>query len=165
MRVIFLDFDGVVNSKHTRKRYPDKHVDIDPHHVQFLNKITYSTGAVIVLTSSWRFSDDAIDCLVNAGASASIIGKIPDLTNGGEDDHYVLTRGAEIKTWLSENKACTQFVILDDLPTEHTSERTGETTFFFEGLEDHHVHCSDREGLLEKHVDLAVNIFNKTEKV
>jgi hypothetical protein len=162
MKVVFLDFDGVVNSRETRKRYPDKYTDIDPYHVQFLNKITDATGAVIVITSSWRFSPDAVDHLVGAGATAPIAGKIPDSTNRGRNGHYATARCGEIKTWMSENNI-TQFVILDDIPTEYTFDRENgkETVYYFEGLEDHHVHCADRGGLLEKHVEMAVNIIEK----
>lgn len=172
MKVVFLDFDGVVNSKLTRTRYPDKYIDIDPHHVQFLNRITNATGAVIVLTSSWRFSDDAIDTLQGAGCHAQIVGKIPDTTNRGRDGHWATSRGDEIKIWLSENKACKQFVILDDLPTEFAHDREygnpnsgKETIYYFKGLEDHHVHCANQEGLIEKHVSLAVDILTRTEEL
>jgi hypothetical protein len=157
-KIVFLDFDGVMNSGN-----PDKWVEIDPYHVQFLNKITDATGASIVLTSSWRFFGAIDDLLLNAGVTAPIVGKIPDSTNRGRDGHYAFTRGAEIQTWISKNNV-SQFVILDDLPVKFEHE-DGSVSYFFEELKDHHVHCANREGLLDKHVDLAVNIMAKTEEI
>jgi len=55
MKVIFLDFDGVLNSvKYDRKRDWNKLTFIDESRLPLLKQIVDSTGAVIVLSTTWR---------------------------------------------------------------------------------------------------------------
>lgn len=51
MKVIFLDFDGVLNSRSFRAVRSDI---IDEKHMTFLRRIVEATGAGIVLSTSWR---------------------------------------------------------------------------------------------------------------
>jgi len=139
VRVVFLDFDGVLNSRASRKRCPG--VELDPFHVKFLNRITEVTGAVITISSSWRMAPDAIPQLVGAGATAAIAGTTPDLM--GQEDHYSQTRCTEIQQWLAEHPEVTGYVILDDLGPD-----------VFEPIKDRLIHTKD--GLLAEHVQPAI---------
>ena len=62
MKVIFLDIDGVLNTSKTfidiyneYQKTGHKRLEIDLFRLEFLKSIVDSTGAVIVLSSSWRF--------------------------------------------------------------------------------------------------------------
>lgn len=61
MKVIFLDIDGVLNTARTFRRQHkiwketgERGLEIDEFRVFYLQKIVEQTGAIIVLSSSWR---------------------------------------------------------------------------------------------------------------
>ena len=55
MRVLFLDFDGVLNSdKYNSERDWRTQGNIDETRLPLLRRIIDETGAVIVLSTSWR---------------------------------------------------------------------------------------------------------------
>ena len=123
--VVFLDFDGVVNTLIIYKEpikarrllqkdgyyfdlcYPqDKRVS-NTQAVLWLEKLCKEFNADIVITSTWRKDYElACECLYNSGLSKEIkiIDKTPWL------DGY---RGKEIDAWLKKH-SCPAFVILDD---------------------------------------------------
>jgi hypothetical protein len=152
MKIVVLDFDGVINSRKYMisigaDKWDDEFNQFDPAAIDRLNTITNATGAKIVVSSTWRLpylnDDQGIyrlqDLLLKQGVDAEIIGMTPDhvvpmnnilIANG--------TRATEIQTWLDENPKVKQFVILDDeliLGLEKYQVRT----FFEDGLQDHHV--------------------------
>lgn len=56
MRIIFLDIDGVLNSKETLTKSSHNGImGIDPFRVLLLHRIVEATGAKVVLSSSWRY--------------------------------------------------------------------------------------------------------------
>ena len=54
MLIIFLDFDGVLNSKKYIALKNEPGVCFDPECLNLLKEIVLKTNAKIVLTSSWR---------------------------------------------------------------------------------------------------------------
>jgi len=144
MKVVFLDIDGVLNTGRNYEEYtkaqredPDQNpevqgrIDIIHRHVHLLfdevcianlNSIISSTGAKIVVSSSWRhFYDDAkgrpkfselVELLKRVGVIGEVIGKTP--TNLPRRMSESVPRGKEIKRWLDENPGVESFVILDD---------------------------------------------------
>jgi hypothetical protein len=135
MRVVFLDFDGVLNSNAFLKNQVDCE-QVDPSNVSHLNNITRETGAKVVVSSAWRCGRTIAQLraiLEQAGFEGEVVGKTPRL--GGE-------RGDEIMKWLETGTkeydlVIENFVILDDdndmgpmLPfLVRTSMKTGLTSF------------------------------------
>jgi len=110
-KVIFLDIDGVMNSVNTRPQDPRGLIDfLDPRNVSVLNAIVEATGAVVVVSSSWRLSMP-FAALKSTFASANCVAEIIDVTpeiNGGE-------RVLEVVAWLERQaQPPTHFVVLDD---------------------------------------------------
>lgn len=108
-KVIFLDIDGVMNNLSTlgdRERAPW----LDPDNVAVLNQIVRATGAVVVLSSSWRRVmplDELREAFVEAGCIAEIVDITPELHDG--------RRGREIAAWLAaQPDPPTRYVALDD---------------------------------------------------
>lgn len=102
MKVIFLDFDGVIVTAHDRFTAGDKLC------IDILNEITDKTGAKIVVSSTWRLGssvDELRELLKSWEVKGEVIGKTPKLK--GE-------RGYEISAWLKDYPEVTEFVILDD---------------------------------------------------
>lgn len=103
MKVVFLDIDGVLLP------YPigKEHWKLSPKLVAKLREFVESSGAFIVISSSWRqydFPRRTAQSFAEAGwKNPPIIGKTSSMGN----------RGKEILKWLSENPV-ESYIILDD---------------------------------------------------
>lgn len=128
MKVIFLDVDGVLNRAVTLVRVDERYMGIDPALLRRLADVVQKTGAVIVLTSTWKkewykndwekykqdaFADHLDAAFLRCGLT------VYDKT---EDDLF--DRGRGILRWL-QGKQVEAFVILDDAPFDY--EETGLT--------------------------------------
>lgn len=103
MKVLFLDIDGVVNSRATTS-FKNKLYPVDPHMAFMVGKIQLDTDCQVVLSSSWRHHPDGV-----AAVEKSIV-KIYDKTpmlNAG-------VRGHEIQAWLDKHPEVERYAILDD---------------------------------------------------
>ena len=117
MKVIFLDYDGVVNTpiwdEQGKCKYnlPGDGKVNNYQAIMWLNYLCKKTGAKIVVSSTWRYcckKTSYQDCLYNAGLSKEI--EIIGCTKwfGSE------TRTEEIKKYLQEHHDIQEYVILDD---------------------------------------------------
>jgi len=104
MKIIFLDFDGVLNSSaylaEMKQGYEDYGSDewwaagLDKRLVLLLNKICDRTGAKVVVSSAWRTAHTVGNLnriLRAAGFTGEAVGKTPSIT--GAD------RSEEISKW------------------------------------------------------------------
>lgn len=188
MKVIFLDIDGVMNSenhaiemhklleegKMTSKQYYTTWDLPYEGTILPLKKIIDKTGAVVVLSSSWRllgrekmlneifkpYGFQIIDKICN-GVSLSNLkecGFDPDKCYDSKyrclDNSYntrTFDRGAEIAWWLHEHPDVESFVILDDdwLDIEPYYKDNFVQTIFYDW------------GLTEELADKAITILNK----
>src|SRR5690242_6033276 len=101
MKVVFLDFDGVLNSFQyidaTRMREP-----LDPAAVARLNAILARSGAKVVVSSTWRVRrsvEELQRVLVKVGFEGEVIDKTPVLEHHGTGDPFQV-RAMEIRTWI-----------------------------------------------------------------
>ena len=155
MKVIFLDFDGVLNSaQYDRERDWTKNTNIDETRMPLLKEIVDATQAKIVLTTTWRthWNKNPNDCdevgvWMNdlfARYGLGIYGKTPQLRFGA-------TRKEEVLSWLEfPPEEIESFVILDDY-----GFGWGELSAYF-------VKTSPRlgRGLEQSHVLQAIEILN-----
>ncbi len=144
VKVIFLDFDGVLNSwdwwgrqpKHTR----DQHrYLLDPAAIGLLNQLVMRTDAHVVISSSWRLNSEMrpASTLCVCGFTGVILGQTAFLAKA---------RGHEIQRWLDEHADVETFVILDDdSDMVHLAER--------------HIKTSQQTGLTQEDVDRAVKML------
>lgn len=114
MKIVFLDIDGVLNSRRffaNNKAIlsPDAH--IDPQAVAQLNQITDATNALIVVSSTWRFAFmHNISGLRDFLSQKGVTGKVLDITPTNND-----SRMNQIQSWLDNTpRDIDSFVILDD---------------------------------------------------
>ena len=124
--LIFFDFDGVLC---TRKTYLSAAKATEgyfaelgaPACVAALNRTIATTGADIVVSSTWRLGGrDCIDQLKTWGVQGLVLGMTPHLEGG---------RGYDIQAYLDENP-CDNFVILDAYDDMgHLRSRWVQTTF------------------------------------
>lgn len=117
MNVVFLDYDGVVNTPQwslkngkwvCRYGFPEDGRVNDLQAVQWVSEFCEKHGYDIVVSSTWRIDDNYIECLRNGGLreSIKILGKTPRLSHE--------CRGNEIGKWLSEHPDVEQYLIFDD---------------------------------------------------
>ncbi len=129
-KVIFLDIDGVLNTKEwyskvTNDTPKDEYgYAFDPVAVANLDNIIKKTGAVIVISSSWKFY--GVTKLKKMWKLRNLPGEIIDITPNTISDDILLNanldemklgvcRGNEIKEWLSKHKSeISNYVIIDD---------------------------------------------------
>lgn len=141
MKVIFLDFDGVLNTDMYIRGCGYDGLILDPTKMRLLKKIVSGTGAEIVLTTSWKehWEKNPDECddsgklmnLTFERYGLEISDKIP----------HMREREDGIAKWLEANPGTEGYVILDDfaLEGEHIRGHLVRTSAFRDGLEDEHV--------------------------
>lgn len=129
MKAVFLDVDGVLNSEDlfVRHRKEGKSnsadvIELDDVALTYLQKLVQNTGAIIVLSSSWRVGDMNTVHMKNLKRQLSNKGlEIFDCTTTEWQDEFNnrLYRGDQIRIWIDEYNSnhddkVDKFVILDD---------------------------------------------------
>jgi hypothetical protein len=157
VKILFLDIDGVLNSHDflyrpgaapfTTTRSDEK---LDRAAVLRLNRLIAETGALVVVSSTWRHGCSRVELqevLDRAGFMGVVRDKTPEWVEGATE------RGHEIQAWLDEWNAAVEvvsFVILDDdSDMAHLQHRLVQTKV--------------QSGLLDHHVDRAITMLNGTE--
>ena len=147
MKVIFLDFDGVLNSnKYFINSIENQPFFLEDEKMELLKNIIDETNAKIVLSTSWREI---------WGIDLEISKKLKEYFDSYNIDIFDVTpcinynRVDEINFWIKQHKI-RSFVILDDI--------TGP----WFNLESNVIVTNiDFQGLTEEHVKRAINILNK----
>jgi hypothetical protein len=161
-KVIFLDVDGEL----TYSAYRNKNTqDIDIEKVKLVKEICDSTGAKIVISSSWRMIEHLYDFLVSllVENGLDVVGKTPYIPTEVSDNasttfddleyniKYGTGRAAEIQQWICEHDV-DNFVILDDedwVWREYGYDKHWIQPIWF-----------GNGGLQREHVDMAIEILN-----
>jgi hypothetical protein len=159
MKVIFLDFDGVLNSeasfryeaRRKSNRIPDSLSDVCCSNLQYI--LEQDADIKLVISSTWRkmhTMEELRNFLNGRFVNGSrIIGKTPSVFSGH--------RGHEIKLWLEDNPNVTQYVIIDD-------DDDAITALYNEaGKEDdkrgHFFQTTPEDGLLYKQAKAIAKLF------
>lgn len=165
MKIIFLDFDDVLNGAKTEKIdfiWPGSPVasrvrGLDPRRVGYVNEIYAAhPDAVFIICSSWRLyhdQDELKSFLWGAGATFvdAIVGRTPEVFS--PDQGYVeYEREQEIDQWFVNHYAAggveiAAFLILDNEPCR--------------SFQVQQVQPSERVGLRANHVGRAVRILSR----
>jgi hypothetical protein len=166
MKVLFLDVDGVLNSRDSFVRnhqlwidngskandqvrcWPLGHLDVEL--IKRLNAICELTGCYIVLSSSWRTICELSDFsgwLKQKGFlfSDRFVGQTCHFALSGAEN----CRGMEIKDWLDKHIEVTSYVILDD-----------DSFDIIKVHPSNFVHTDCNVGLQDEQVEKAVKILN-----
>lgn len=110
--VIFLDVDGVLNHQDCPEWQSGSWRVLDQSCVFLVRRICEETGAVIVLSSSWRTDDDAV-ALLRTIFGDRIIGQTPlGREEGGL--FVAVPRRDEIQAWLTAHPAEWRVCVIDD---------------------------------------------------
>lgn len=169
MKIIFLDFDGVINSNEymeserfrseTRGMSDNEimliahHTHIDPVALLVINKLVDKTGALVVASTTWRKKyscQELTDMCRERGATFDFVDKTPNVYSTKMSKP--VTRGDEIQAYLdSLLSKPSNILILDDRNDMGS-------------LKDYHF-CTDEEyGFRESDINKAIDIMNKNYK-
>lgn len=147
MKVVFLDFDGVITTLKSKWR-------LDPEKMELVKRILDETGAKIVISSSWRLStlEDTLKDLSYPSKNpwvkspfilAEYVVGVTELFSGRSH------RGEEIDDYLNSHPEVTNYVILDD-------DRD-----MLEKQQDRFVHTDTYLGINEEDVTKAISILKQ----
>ena len=148
-KIIFLDIDGVLN---LISQGHDEFGDIfHPHLVENLKHIIETTGAEIVISSTWRMN--GLSEMQRMWEMRDLPGKVIDVTP------YLNTpRGEEIAEWLRENPVDSYCIIDDD------SDMLPEQMSNFVKTSENHDHPDKVDygyGLTKLCAEQVIKILNK----
>jgi hypothetical protein len=154
VRVIFLDFDGVLNAD--TDDGDSAAVDelwsaawLDRAMVERLSDLAQRGGARVVISSSWRqrrSREELAEMLASLGFDGEVIDITPRLPRPESGERTV--REQEVKAWLDAHGGVESFVILDDDQE-------------FGALSDHHVRTDSKVGLTARDVEHALAILSR----
>ena len=125
MKIIFLDFDGVMDTEYydhilseTGKPISDEYgLLFDPECVKNLKYIIDNTDADIVVSSTWK-DDMSYKEILDMWKYRGLPGFVTDVTPSTENHK----RGDEIDGWLKECHTECNYVIIDDLDVSNFNE-------------------------------------------
>ena len=141
MKVIFLDFDGVINDYLSFNQ-------INDYNVEVLKRIINEINAKVVVTSSnkyvWQINNN-VEGLLNSYYIKGLKEKGIDVFGYTPFKEY--KREQEILDYLKKHPEITQYVILDD-------------DYIIEPLKEHEIFLDLQAGLREKHISPAIKILN-----
>lgn len=155
-KIIFLDFDGVITTLKSNWC-------IDNEKVELVKQICDTTGAKIVISSSWRryTLEQTIEAITTREAEighnpfpypeyiVGITSRMYGFKYLERDKHYGLCRGVEIDRWLWEHQDVTNYVILDDDPDMLLSQKK------------HFIKTHALRGISKRDVERAINILTQ----
>ena len=140
MNVIFLDIDGVLNCDDTPNPRKFPYI-VDPRLLSILESLLVRTGAIVVLSSTWR--TDPVGLLAARFYGVPFTDVCPDLPE--------VSRCEEMLEWLSAHQDVHRYVViddesdcLDDLPLFQPSSKTGLTIEIADGIAKYLSGESDR---------------------
>ena len=147
-RFLFLDVDGVLNNRHTRVCTGKGWCFVDDFLVRRVRKIVDATGALIVLSSTWRDEWNKENESLNGPDFNELRAKFQEFGM----DFYDRTgawdkrgRGWEIMEWMNGHNV-DSFVILDDWNDMGP-------------ISDHLIWTNPAYGLTEEQVQEAIKIL------
>lgn len=153
LRVLFLDIDGVLNSRRFASENPgafnrtEGHLNmLDASACARMQRVLSLAKAKVVISSSWRLLhsvDDIRGWLAKKGLRAEILGAT---THGLSMPYTRGVRGSEIQAWLDEHPEVDSFAIVDD-----------DNDMY--GLEDRFVQTTWARGFCDDHVAPLLRIL------
>lgn len=140
MNVLFLDFDGVLNTpKSWIARGPDA---LDDDKLSRLHQVVQATKCKVVVSSSWRILHSLAELQAFLMLDSSVV---IDVTPRKLD---LWRRDEEIKAWLADHPEVDKFAVVDDESSDLT------------GVEGRLVKTDTNTGLQEQHIDQLIQLLS-----
>lgn len=161
MKVVFLDFDGVITIQATRW-------NISLPHIKRVKQICDTTGAKLVISSSWqryengehKTPEERVAYWLEGVLMKRVKGDLRDFfekytydMTGRFYGEYGNVRGSDIKSWLVRHPEVDSYVILDD-----ESDMLDEQLWNF-------VQTDMGFGIQDREVSLCIDILNGVKPI
>lgn len=161
MKIVFLDFDGVIATKtsYANAKLKPQGLGIDPldllvpELVDNVNELCTRAGADVVISSSWRnlyHLDQLRDWLKRAGLQANVIGATPNLFW----TDLPSTRGLEIKVWATNNKLGRKDLVILEDEEDVRPYRGRQVQTCFQGV---------HQGFTKRHLKRALRLWGLSD--
>lgn len=158
MKVIFLDFDGVITTEKSCYK-------LDKDKMELVKHICDKTGAKIVISSSWRLNtleNTILNITTVRNPETEVPFLMPELVVGVtkrmyafalecNNKYYLIPRGVEIERYLREHNEVDRYVILDD----DNDMLLCQAPYF--------VKTNTEIGITEEEANKAIEILNRDE--
>lgn len=187
MKIIFLDFDGVLNHEMWYKKRFDEmdmnsyeskypYYEFAPQSIVELNRIIEATDAKVVVSSTWRHGkspQDLQELLELVGFNGEVISKTPDFhakgnTIDGDPIAYNVPRGCEIDWWLENEGKFQRINWSVERQKEYIEKSLVKNYIILDDDSDmlynqreHFVKTSIYSGLTKEVADKCIEILNK----
>jgi hypothetical protein len=188
MKIIFLDFDGVLNHQNWYKHRMEKvdhnelydhypFYEFDPESIEQLNRVVDETQAKVVISSTWRHGRSVTELqelLDRVGFTGEVIDKTPSFYAAGTDNldnkiNYTIPRGCEIDWWLTNHGKFQRINWSKEKQLEYLEKSLVKNYIILDDDSDmlycqkeHYVKCNAYgNGLDQKTADIAIEILNK----
>lgn len=161
-KIIFLDFDGVLNNTGSylyskNEKWP---ANPDPVSVFLIQRLIEKYDFKVVVSSTWkqkRTVDELESILINDfGFTCKnfVIDKTPDIYDLHLDEYLLNIRGSEIEAWLKRHpEFSTSYVIIDD------------SVDFYSHQRNYIVQTDPDDGFRFTHYMKVLKIFNINEGI
>lgn len=147
--VLFLDMDGVVLSgQELWRTHNNRYVPLEK--IALVRSVCEQTGAVVTVSSTWRYSDETADLLRFHDIPLHSDWRTPFPKQTGNVIAGA-TRGSEIAKWLARHPEVTNYAIIDD-----DSDMLPEQKHRF-------VQTSFETGIEQQHADMLVTLLKSAE--
>lgn len=187
MKVIFLDFDGVLNHEMWyRRRFNEMdmeketsrhpYYEFDPLCIEQLNRIINATDAKVVVSSTWRHGkspQQLHELLEKVGFKGEVISKTPDFhargnTIDGDPIAYNVPRGCEIDWWLDNEGKYQRINWSPQKQMEYLEKSLVKNYIILDDDSDmlynqreHFIKTNSYSGLTKELADKCIEILNK----
>jgi hypothetical protein len=138
LKVLFLDIDGVVLSGEELQRTRNNRY-LPPDKIAMVKAVCDRVGAVVVVSSTWRYSEETRDQFTSVGLSLHSDWRTPRAKVRESGLLIAATRGGEIASWLADHPEVASWAIVDD-DSDMLPEQLARfvKTGFQKGLQAHH---------------------------
>jgi hypothetical protein len=117
MKILFLDIDGVLNSRRSLTAFGEYPINFSARELAFFDwvavalvrRLCRETKSKVVLSSTWRYFFSAEQ--VAAALDLPVI----DCTPKSSEEADYARRGGEIEAWLDDHPEVTHYAITDDI--------------------------------------------------
>ena len=169
MKVIFLDVDGVLNTKESgyggffdtglsKDAITHNIVRWDQACVDRLVEVVKQTGAHIVLSTYWRLCFTVEEFFHFFALYTDHPMPIIDRTADLSESFAMAPRSLEIHEWLKAHPEVTSYVVIDDLtPREFRLDTRGDEAWTL--LEPVYINTILDEGMTDEHRDRAIALL------
>ena len=158
MKIIFLDIDGVLNSRNTDETFMGIPF-VSEDKILLLKEIIGATGSEIVLSSSWRLGWVKKEKSITTGMDVWYFDALKEKLNEFGIDFFGYTddlghRGFEITRWLKNHaqEQIESYIVIDDMDARELIPH-----------ENRLVQTATSYGLTESEVEEAISLLNENK--